>query len=237
MFPVIYFLFVTAKCLSYRGTWSLSHKRHTNGHMYYYKQTGNKTCYVRRRDEPQVLAEYSERQKWRQERRNLNQQLMELSPAERHEARQQMKLYQELGLEKLPLDKDISFDGTVLDSRAEIILYEFLKNLGIASEHNRPIDSGSYSYWPDFTFTINGKRMYLEHMGKLDDPQYHRKQVEKIKNYKTHDIRLGENLIITSSNRHFQAPRILWQLVIRGVLSAAKARKLIKKIKNDNSCH
>ena len=203
--------------------------------MYYYKQIGNKTCYVRRKDEPQVLAEYSERQKWRQERRNLNQQLMELSPAERHEARQQMKLYQELGLEKLPMDKDISFDGTVLDSWAEIILYEFLKNLGIVSEHNRPIDSGSYSYWPDFTFNINGKKVYLEHMGKLEDPQYHRKQVEKIKNYKTHDIRLGENLIITSSHRYFQAPRILWQLVIRGVLSASKARKLIKKNKNDNS--
>ncbi len=231
LFPVIYFLFVTAKCLSYRGSWSLSHKHHTNGHMYYYKQTGNKTCYVRRKDEPQVLAEYKERQKWRQERRNLQQQLMSLSPAERREVRQQIKLYQELGLEKLPLDKDISFDGTVLDSRAEIILYEFLKNLGIVAEHNRPIDSGSYSYWPDFTFNINGKRVYLEHMGKLEDPQYHRKQVEKIKNYKTHDIRLGENLIITSSHRHFQAPRILWQLVIRGVLSAAKARKLIKKIK------
>ena len=168
MFPVIYFLFVTAKCLSYRGSWSLSHKHHTNGHMYYYKQTGNKTCYVRRKDEPQVLAEYKERQKWRQERKELRQQLMNLSPAERREARQQMKLYQELGLEKLPLDKDISFDGTVLDSRAEIILYEFLKNLGIVTEHNRPIDSGSYSYWPDFTFTIDGKKMYLEHMGKLE---------------------------------------------------------------------
>ena len=110
LFPVIYFLFVTAKCLSYRGSWSLSHKHHTNGHMYYYKQTGNKTYYVRRSDEPQVLAEYKERQKWRQERKKLNQQLMSLSPAERREARQQMKLYQELGLEKLPLDKDISFD-------------------------------------------------------------------------------------------------------------------------------
>ena len=196
--------------------------------MYYYKQTADKTYYVRRRDEPQVLAEYDERQKWRQERKELNQQLMSLSPSERREARQQMKLYQELGFEKLPLDKDISFDGTVLDSRAEIILYEFLKNLGIATEHNRPIDFGSYSYWLDFTFNINGKRMYLEHMGKLDDPQYRRKQ---IKNYKTHDILLGENLVITSSYKHFQAPRILWQLVIRGVLSATRARKLIKKNK------
>ncbi len=44
-----------------------------------------------------------------------------------------------------------------------------------------------------------------------------------------------ENLIITSFHRHFQAPRILWQLVIRGVLSASKARKLIKKNKNNNS--
>ena len=86
MFPVIYFLFVTAKCLSYRGTWSLSHKHHTNSHMYYYKQTGNKTCYVRRKDEPQVLAEYKERQMWRQERKELRQQLMNLSPAERREA-------------------------------------------------------------------------------------------------------------------------------------------------------
>ena len=68
-------------------------------------------------------------------------------------------------------------------------------------------------------------------MDKLDDPQYRRKQIEKIKNYKTHDIRLGENRVITSSNKHFQAPRVLWQLVIRGVLSASKARKLIKKIK------
>ena len=74
---------------------------------------------MRRRDEPQVLAEYKERQKWRQERKKLNQQLMELSPAERREARQQIKLYQELGLEKLPLDKDVAFDGTVLDSRAD----------------------------------------------------------------------------------------------------------------------
>ena len=72
-------------------------------------------------------------------------------------------------------------------------------------------------------------------MDKLDDPQYRHKQVEKIKNYKTYDIWLGENLVITSSHRHFQAPRILWQLVIRGVLSATKARKLIKKNKNDNS--
>ena len=70
--------------------------------------------------------------------------------------------------------------------------------------------------------------MYLEHMGKLDDPQYRRKQIEKIRNYKT---RLGENLVITSSHKHFQAPRILWQLVIHGVLSASKARKLIKKNK------
>ena len=199
--------------------------------MYYYKQIGNKTCYVRRRDESQVLAEYGERQKWRQERKELQQQLMSLSPAERREVRQQMKLYQELGLEKLPLDKDVSFDGTVLDSRAEIILYEFLRNLGLKAEHNRPVDPHPYSYLPDFTFTLNGKRMYLEHMGKLEDPQYRRKQIEKIKNYKTYDIRLGENLIITSSNRHFQAPRILWQLVIRGVLSASKARKLIRKNK------
>ena len=41
--------------------------------MYYYKQTGNKTIYVRRKDEPQVLAEYAERQKWRQERKELRQ--------------------------------------------------------------------------------------------------------------------------------------------------------------------
>ena len=168
MFPVIYFLFVTAKCMEYHGTWSLSHKRHTNGHMYYYKQNVNKTCYVKRRDESQVLTEYSERQKWRQDRKDLQQQLMALSPAERREVRQQMRLYQELGLEKLPLDKDISFDGTDLGSRAEIILYEFLKNLGIVSEDNRPIDTGPYSYW--LTFIIDGKKVYLKHMGKLEGP-------------------------------------------------------------------
>jgi len=168
LFPVIYFLFVTAKCLSYRGSWSLSHKHHTNGQMYYYKQTVHKTCYVRRRDEPQVLAEYAERQKWRQERKNLQQQLVSLSPAERREVRQQIRLYQELGLEKLPLDKNISFDGTDLDSRAEIVLYEFLKNLGIVSEHNRPIDTGPYSYW--LTFIIDGKKVYLKQMGRLKGP-------------------------------------------------------------------
>ena len=55
--------------------------------MYYYKQTANKTYYVRRGDESQVLAEYDERQKWRRERKDLHQQLMSLSPAERREAR------------------------------------------------------------------------------------------------------------------------------------------------------
>ena len=48
---------------------------------------------MRRRDESQVLAEYDERQKWRQERKKLQQQLMSLSSAERREVRQQMKLY------------------------------------------------------------------------------------------------------------------------------------------------
>ena len=51
----------------------------------------------------------------------------------------------------------------------------------------------------------------------------------EIRQIKASALQAVENLIITSSHRHFQAPRILWQLVIRGVLSASKARKLIKK--------
>lgn len=51
----------------------------------------------------------------------------------------------------------------------------------------------------------------------------------EIRQIKASALQAVENLIITSFHRHFQAPRILWQLVIRGVLSASKARKLIKK--------
>ena len=90
---------------------------------------------------------------------NHRLEILFLSPAERGKG---------LELEKLPLDKDISFDGTDLGSRAEIILYEFLKNLGIVSEDNRPIDTGPYSYW--LTFIIDGKKVYLKHMGKLEGP-------------------------------------------------------------------
>lgn len=57
----------------------------------------------------------------------------------------------------------------------------------------------------------------------------------EIRQIKASALQAVENLIITSFHRHFQAPRILWQLVIRGVLSASKARKLIKKNKNNNS--
>ena len=60
-------------------------------------------------------------------------------------------------------------------------------------------------------------------------------EIRQIKAYVPSALQAVEHLIITSFHRHFQVPRILWQLVIRGVLSAFKARKLIKKNKNNNS--
>ena len=109
---------------------------------------------------------------------------------------------------------------------------DLLRAFGIKAAHNQPLDPGfPFSRKPDFTFTLNGKTYYWEHMGKLADPVYHQDQIQKLKEYRARNIRFGENLIITApinykNVSYLHVARLLWQLVRLDIIPARKALKL-----------
>lgn len=215
-----------------RRGWSISWKT-KKGRKYLYRQINHNNkrdeVYVRRRDEKAVLAEFDEKKHWTKIKQNLTADLKALPAAERREIHQQMKLYDELALDKLPDNKNVALDGVTMDSREEIVAYDLLNQAGISSKHDKALDDDPYSYRPDFIFKIVNKTFYYEHMGKIQDPDYHRSQIRKIRNYanRLDPITYGDNLIITAPHNGFlQVPRMLWRLVRAGAIPARKARRM-----------
>lgn len=53
--------------------------------------------------------------------------------------------------------------------------------------------------YPDFTFLSpsTGKEIYWEHEGRMDDPDYARKAINKIELYQSNGLLIGEQLILT----------------------------------------
>lgn len=53
--------------------------------------------------------------------------------------------------------------------------------------------------YPDFTFLSKRtrKEIYWEHEGRMDDSEYAKTAIKKIKTYEDNGIYLGENLILT----------------------------------------
>ena len=218
--------------------WSISWKK-KKGRKYLYIQFNHNgerdETYVRRKDEAAVQAVFDDKQSWSQLKRDMTADLKAKPPAERREVHQQMKLYEELALDTLPPNKNVALDGIPMDSREEIVVYDLLNQAGIPSKHDVPLDfDDPFSYRPDFVFNVAGKTFYHEHMGKILDPEYHRSQIRKLRNYacRWDPITLGDNLVITAPKNGFlQVPRMLWRLVRAGVIPARKARRMRQNLR------
>ena len=90
--------------------------------------------------------------------------------------------------------------GERVRSKAEKILADYFYRNGIFYKYERPLFLKGFGIvYPDFTFLSpkSGEEIYWEHNGRMDDPSYARKAVNKILLYENNQIYVGENLILT----------------------------------------
>ena len=101
-------------------------------------------------------------------------------------------------------ENDVSDFRTVKDervrSKSEIIIANALERKQVPYKYECPIYFEELGViHPDFT-ALNVKRrkiLYWEHLGKMDDPLYARKNTFRINVYQKNGLYLGDNLIVT----------------------------------------
>ena len=87
----------------------------------------------------------------------------------------------------------------IVRSKSEKIIADKLKLLGIPYIYEKPLQLGKIVKYPDFT-ALNKrtrKEYYWEHMGLMDQPDYFKNVLAKLKIYMQNGIWVGKNLILT----------------------------------------
>lgn len=109
--------------------------------------------------------------------------------------------------------------GERVRSKSEKIMADYFFRNGIEYKYECPLYlKGIGLIYPDFTFFSRetGKEIYWEHNGKVDDPAYARKMVQKIQAYENNDIYPGERLILTFETE-------------QTILNTGKIKQIIRK--------
>jgi len=97
--------------------------------------------------------------------------------------------------------------GEIVRSKSELNIANYLYKMGIPYKYECPITliNGQIIH-PDFTVldVKNRKEVYWEHRGMMDDRDYARHSVKRIRDYNSSGIFLGMNLIITEETSSIQ---------------------------------
>lgn len=93
--------------------------------------------------------------------------------------------------------------GINVRSKSELSIATMLDAAGISYQYEMELklkdENGiEHIYYPDFTLlTLDGRKIYWEHFGKLNDPQYRQKTMKKLSDYNLNNIYSPFNLIIS----------------------------------------
>ncbi|WP_026510755.1 hypothetical protein [Butyrivibrio sp. LC3010] len=90
--------------------------------------------------------------------------------------------------------------GERVRSKSEKIIADIFCDLGIEYKYECPLNlKGVGIVYPDFTILRkrDGKEIYWEHDGRMDDPKYAEKAVRKINSYIANGYFPGDNLIVS----------------------------------------
>ena len=90
--------------------------------------------------------------------------------------------------------------GERMRSKSEKILADYFYRKDIPYKYERPLYLKGYGIvYPDFTFLSKRtrKEIYWEHEGRMDDSEYAKIAIKKIKTYEDNGIYFGESLILT----------------------------------------
>lgn len=99
-------------------------------------------------------------------------------------------------------------NGEMVRTKSEAMIADMYYEMGIIYKYEYPLKlkDGKIRY-PDFTLIrlSDGKRIYHEHMGLLENEDYRRKNLLKISEYAEEGICLGSNLIISFETEYCPA--------------------------------
>lgn len=137
--------------------------------------------------------------------------------------KQKVKLWKEKSYQgKGFLDNDtfyITNSKIKVRSKSEKILADMFDSYGLVYKYEYPLKLGDGRViYPDFTFLSpeTGNKIYWEHFGMLDNPDYANQLIKKLESYNKQGIIQGENLILTFESS-------------KNSLDFELARQLIKK--------
>ena len=100
-------------------------------------------------------------------------------------------------------------NGKRVRSKSEVIIANALTNFNVPYRYeypvvinrniNRSMKRDLVTFHPDFCcLNVKTRKEYIwEHFGKMDDPEYAKRAVEKIYLYNEHGYEIGKNLIVT----------------------------------------
>ena len=117
------------------------------------------------------------------------------------------KRWQEVTYQKKPFQEGVAEIYTVkgerVRSKSEKILADTFEREGIPYRYEAPVilpKSGNRIIHPDFSLLNVRTRSeyYLEHLGKMDDPEYAANAVRRIEDMGKNGIILGKNLLLTA---------------------------------------
>ncbi|MBQ7915948.1 MAG: hypothetical protein IJ315_04085 [Firmicutes bacterium] len=168
---------------------------------------------------------YEEKKKLKERRRELEAEIRAMSPEQRRDFRQRVRLYRRLQEIDLSLPKSQMVDGQPCDSKSEMILQSTMDRLGIRYRYGVPVNT--YTTIRVMDFVVGNK--FWEHEGMLSNPDYAARQDQKHYEYQRIGLRLGENFMITTevqdpanNTSYLKMPQIIWQMVCEGLVSARK---------------
>lgn len=111
-------------------------------------------------------------------------------------------------------------DGVPMRTKSEVVIAGRLGHFGLASEYEKPLVLNGITYHPDFTVRRprDGKTIFWEHAGIMEDPEYRRKHDRKMAIYEEYGIVPWDNLIVTYDDANGGIDVRLVDALIRGWL-------------------
>ena len=157
--------------------------------------------YIRMKDLPQMEKRYQEKGALEARLREI-EKLLRSDPKELKRVKAQLLREEQNLLETLKKPhsaqyRHLTLRGEYVASKSEALLADYLYFHHIPYEYEQPLFVRGVCYHPDFTLSIRGVTLYVEHLGLLDQPQYAEEWKKKYQRYQSIGIHEGFNLICT----------------------------------------
>lgn len=111
--------------------------------------------------------------------------------------------------------------GEMVRSKFEKLIADTLFSEKIPYQYERELDLSGKGIYPDFTIVDprNGRILYIEALGMMDDPNYVSGNLKKIRLYEKNSIFTGDRLILIFDSREAPFDSELFRLQLRRMFS------------------